>query len=1223
MNAIHSFLRGAAVALLSAMAAQAASWTVDLRGSGSAPSARSAAAAGETGLVRRDVLPGNPSPVPELVPGDVVTLLLFDGTRIALRLDEAMPAPLSAGRVFTASLTDGPNAGTRTAVVISDRDGLTATVSGLPGGNVVRVFRSAEGTVVEERDPAAAPTDEPEPRRPPPDTRSPRKAAKGDQSDQLVDILIAYEKGAQAWVARNGGMTNFAETAVQRMNAALANTKLDEVFRFRLVGVMGVDDTQTDVNSALDAARYGTGVWSDLRLNRDAVGADVVSVMIDNGSAYGTTGLGYSLEATTASAAANFSESPYNACLIRSVAISDTMTHETGHNLGCGHSNTQDADPGPQSFTYSSGYHFTGTDNVRYHTIMGYYTDGTYTDYKPVPCFSSPDFTHAGVPVGTAASNDNTRVLRQTAVWASAWRDRKIPLSYDVFFSPAGGTVFTGSLTVTLTPGRTGLPVRYTLDGSEPTLSSPLYDGPIVLTRTTTIRAAAVTDGVLGFPFEATYSLSDLGEGLDAPQLAWTTNPDCPWTFVADDTWDGTDAVRSTDDGSFYSDAAWLSTTVEGPAAMSFRYKIRTYTGTFSVLVDGTAQFADSRNVTDDDWHLACVTIPEGTHAVKFVFKQGGRYDGFNGAWLDAVSFSVPSQPPVLSPATTTDPATAITFPRTLSVTLSPPAGAAGTIYYTLDGTAPSADTGLVYTGPILLTATTRVRAIFVEDGKGPSAETAGLYRESHPVGPGEWTTDVDAVKAAAARDGRLIAVLLADRAGCGWSKRFYPVAESPAFLAWAQANGIYLVTADSSCNNDTDAAYSWFIQLYRSHGDSGSIYYPTLFFARPGAPATAIGKGVARNDSDFAVGTVRYLDTADSLAAGFASVLGETLPLPPTATPAGPLVDAFPLQVALANPNSGGTLYYTLDGTPPTPANGTRYTGPITISDASAVLHAAVWPDSATGLSSPIFVGSYKTIADILGTQGVAWSTTGTGTWREDDSSPATLRSGGLMADAYQATLQATVTGKGTFIFTYAFNSWTWQNTFAFAIDGKQQWQYAYNGTQTFTGTVTQEVESAGTTTFTWILDIADPTRDYGPGYVSQSGAWLSNVRWIPDEQAVRIEGVPVPYAWLDRHYPGQAATPGGYETLARSDTDGDTFPAWQEYLLGSDPTDPESHLRADIRTDGAVPVFAWTPSNANLGTLGYRYVPLGRPSMTDPSGWQPFSPGHPFFAIAVWPLP
>ena len=467
-----------------------------------------------------------------------------------------------------------------------------------------------------------------------------------DQSDQLVDVLVAYETGAQAWVARNGGMTNFAESAVQRMNAALANTKLDETFRFRLVGVIAVDDAQSDVNQALAAVRNGQGVWAAVHDKRDEVGADVVSLLIDNGSAYGTTGLGYSLEATNASAAANFSETPYNACLIRSVAISDTMTHETGHNLGCGHSNTQDADPGPQSFPYSSGYHFTGSDNVRYHTIMGYYTDGTFSDYKGIPFFSSPDYTYAGVPVGTASANDNTRVLRQTAAWAGNWRPRQIPLSYDVFFSPASGTVFTDSLAVTLTPGRAGLPIRYTLDGSAPTLSSPLYAGPITLTRTTTIRAAAVTDGILGFPFEATYSLADLGAALDAPQLAWTTNPDCPWTFVTDDTWDGADAARSTDDGSYSSSAAWLSTTVEGPAAMSFRYKIRTYGGTFSVLVDGAAQFADSRDVNNDDWHLATVAIPDGTHAVKFVFTQGGRYSGFNGAWLDAVSLERPSLPP-------------------------------------------------------------------------------------------------------------------------------------------------------------------------------------------------------------------------------------------------------------------------------------------------------------------------------------------------------------------------------------------------------------------------------------------------------------------------------------------------------------------------------------------------------------------------------------------------
>ena len=1221
---MRSFFLSLAILLASVPALPAATATLDLRAPASALSGAAARSAGadDPGLVRRTVLPGDPVPVPSLAPGDTVSLLLFDGTQIDLRLDEAMPAPLSGGHVFTASLADGT--GARTAVVIAGPDGPTATVAGIPGGNVVRVFRSDGATVVEERNPAAAPSVGAESMLPPSSAfPAERGAAKAEQSDQLVDVLVAYEQGARDWVARNGGMTNFAETAVQRMNAALANTGLDETFRFRLVGVMAVDATESGISAALTAAKGGSGVWAAVHDRRDELGADVVSVLIDNGSAYGTTGQGFSLTATNASAAVRFSENPYNACLIRSVAISDTMTHETGHNLGCGHSDTQTiGDAGPQSFPYSSGYHFTGSDGVRYHTVMAYYTDGNYDDYTPIPFFSSPGHEYAGVPVGTASANDNTRVLRQTAAWASAWRERKIPLSYDVFFSPAGGTVFTNALTVTLTPGRAGLPIRYTLDGTEPTLSSPLYAGPITFTQTTTIRAAAVTDGILGRASEATYFLADLGDALDAPHLDWTTNPDCPWTFVTDDTWDGTDALQSTDDGKYRSDAAWLSAPVEGPAAMSFRYKMRTCTGTFSVLVDGTAQFGDSRDVYDDDWHLATVEIPEGAHTVKFLFSQGGRYSGFNGAWLDAISFSAPSQPPELFPATTTDMATATTFQRTLAVTLAPPAGASGTIYYTLDGTVPDPETSPVCGGPIVLTATTRVRAIFVEDGKGPSAETAGLYIESHPVEPGEWTTDVDGVKAAAARDGQLIAVLLANRAGCWWSQQFYPVAESPSFLAWAKANGIYLVTADSSCNLDTDAAYDWFRQLYRSSGASGDIYYPSLCFALPAAPTNAIGTGVARKDGSSTVGTEPYLGTVESLAAGFASVLGQTLPKAPSASVPGPLVDAFPVQVTLSNPNAGGTLLYTLDGSSPTPSNGTVCTGSVTIPDASTALRAAVWPSS--GFSSPVFAGDYKTVADVFGTTDVGWSLSGTGSWRIEDGEDGTLRSGGLMdGSTCQAILSATVTGKGKFIFTYAFNSWTWQNTFAFAVNGKQQWELAYDGTVSFSGSVTNEVDSTGPTTFAWTLGIADASRDYGPGYSSQSGAWLSGVRWIPARDGVEVEGVFIPAGWFADHFPSAATDAASREALARADADGDGFPAWQEYLLATDPTNAASRLEATIRVEGTNVVFGFSPSNAAISEHGWRYVPQGRADMGPDGGWRPREEGDSFFRVSVEPLP
>jgi len=56
-------------------------------------------------------------------------------------------------------------------------------------------------------------------------------------------------------------------------------------------------------------------------------------------------------------------------------------------------------------------------------------------------------------------------------------------------FSPAGGT-FTPPLAVTLS-GSVADAIRYTLDGSEPTATSALYDGPITLDRSTIVKARA------------------------------------------------------------------------------------------------------------------------------------------------------------------------------------------------------------------------------------------------------------------------------------------------------------------------------------------------------------------------------------------------------------------------------------------------------------------------------------------------------------------------------------------------------------------------------------------------------------------------------------------------------------------------------------------------------------------------------------------------------------
>jgi hypothetical protein len=78
----------------------------------------------------------------------------------------------------------------------------------------------------------------------------------------------------------------------------------------------------------------------------------------------------------------------------------------------------------------------------------------------------------------------------------------------------------------------------------------------------------------------------------------------------------------------------------------------------------------------------------------------------------------------------------------------------------------------------------------------------------------------------------------------------------------------------------------------------------------------------------------------------------------------------------------------------------------------------------------------------------------------------------------------------------------------------------------------------------------------------------------------------VAVPYAWLETHYPTPGQTEQGYERLALADTDGDGFPAWQEYAANTDPTDARSKLLCEISllTDGT-PVVTVRPETAREG--------------------------------------
>ena len=634
-----------ALLMLAAASAVASEITLDLRPRAvrtrGVAALRATQTEEEAGTLRQTVLDAGAASTGSLAVGDVLRLSVYDDVTLSLTLVAREEAPLARAS-FQAEVS---GANWRDAVVTETDAGLLVTATDPVSGLVYAVVSSDDRVTVREIDPHALPVVDGGVRVPELDAvqdsvPTTMSAASTDQASTVVDMLVAYDRPAAAWAKANGGgVTNLAQQCVARMNGALANNGLDATFRFRLVGVLAVDaDGDGNLNDTLDKVTQKTGAWAAVSAMRDAVGADVVSTMVDTGSAYGTTGLGWALEQTTASDMRNFSEYAYNVLSVRAAAQSHVMTHETGHNMGAGHADAQTSSPGPQSFPYSSGFYFTGTDKRAYHTIMAYNNDGYGNSYNAAPIFSDPDNNWAGVPAGDA-THDNAQVLARTYAAVAQFRAQKVALPYDVFFSPEGGALFSDSVTVTLTPGKAGLEIRYTTDGSDPTAThGSLYTSPLTLTKTTTIRAATVMDdGTTGPVYAATYYKSDLGAALNAPQLVWNTSADYPWTAQATNTYDGTLAVQSAALPKGTVNRTWLSTTVTGPTKMSFRYRAKMYSSSFRVYLDSDVAWQTANAV--DDWTLVEVDVPTGAHAVKFEYEQRGYYydPTFCGIWLDDV----------------------------------------------------------------------------------------------------------------------------------------------------------------------------------------------------------------------------------------------------------------------------------------------------------------------------------------------------------------------------------------------------------------------------------------------------------------------------------------------------------------------------------------------------------------------------------------------------------
>jgi hypothetical protein len=219
-----------------------------------------------------------------------------------------------------------------------------------------------------------------------------------------VDVLIAYTTNAKN--AYGGDMPSFAQLSVDTANAAYSASNGGVIMR--LVGTIEVTYTETTFDNALNDVTNGTGVMAAVQTKRNQVGADIVSLFINETDFCGVGWL-------------NSPESYAYTTVYWSCAVSNfSFPHEVGHNFGALHDPY--VDPTTTPYAWGHGYI---KPTWEWRTIMAYVNQ--CQDVGMVSCprlgyFSNPNVSYLGSPMGTAATNDVARVHRDRVATVAAFR---------------------------------------------------------------------------------------------------------------------------------------------------------------------------------------------------------------------------------------------------------------------------------------------------------------------------------------------------------------------------------------------------------------------------------------------------------------------------------------------------------------------------------------------------------------------------------------------------------------------------------------------------------------------------------------------------------------------------------------------------------------------------------------------------------------------------------
>ncbi len=345
-------------------------------------------------------------------------------------------------------------------------------------------------------------------------------------------------------------------------------------------------------------------------------------------------------------------------------------------------------------------------------------------------------------------------------------------------FSPAPGA-YTSTQSVTISDATSGAVIYYTLDGSTPTTSSPVYHTAISISVPTTVNAMAVAGGYANSAIAtATYTFD--------PYLGTNTYSTAGTDYA--NYINATYAVAGNDSGgyqvsscSFYQPtgtvtaganidcglipapspttqaSSWLChATYTNPTSSGVGGWITVALSGCGTLAPGTAYWVATDN---NDPHAAfpygfwncgsscngsAPTVGTGTYGYRYIAATYGVYTGMGTSMLAGSALQASQYVTLAANASSTAMTPAFspgsgTYSSSQSVSLSD-ATPGATIYYTTDGSTPTASSS-AYSTPITVSATTTINAIAIAPGYANSPVASATYTFNPYLGTNAYST--------------------------------------------------------------------------------------------------------------------------------------------------------------------------------------------------------------------------------------------------------------------------------------------------------------------------------------------------------------------------------------------------------------------------------------------------------------------------------------------------